>query len=470
MTAARSAIYLCRGAIAAAVIAPFWFWKGGVLELEVLQFITQYLDGRSVLQKVFDPYKNDFNTYQAREFSYFLDFLDAQVFKRLMSLDIVSFIPMTAVIASALTVAVFLLSVRKYRTLPVLTAGLLLLIYLTNYIHLVTMGVFYRATKPLLAPILMATTFYLATLLTREKPADSSSAGRARRWLPPAAVFGLFCLMSALDRQGFFYSALGFAVLTGATLLDRSRWPLALAAFAAVGCMLAYNYQIGPAIVSSINGYVPNLNYQNYKDVPPEQLHQGLKVYAHAGELLLESLSVMMGGVPRIIAGLVIAGLAVAGVLSGRSRLVAITTLVLLLVSQVAMFAMMIVRHPPLYDWIDHRYWYYPLPFQALVLALGVMLLARILSRLHGWRVVVVNLALAAIVVSNVAHWPMYRDRMLTSRWFSRIYPQTALLRSSIAQGEPDPRLIKQYREFYALCTTLLPQQVQPAPAAGREP
>jgi len=60
--------------------------------------------------------------------------------------------------------------------------------------------------------------------------------------------------------------------------------------------------------------------------------------------------------------------------------------------------------------------------------------------------------ALVAAIAGNVAHWTFYRDVQLTSRWFSRVYPQTEILKSSLAAGKPDPRLILQYREFYELC------------------
>lgn len=65
MNPGRLLVYLVRTLVGVAVIAPFWFWKGGVLEL-----------------------------------GYFLDFLDTQVFRRLMAMDLVVFIPMTAVVAS----------------------------------------------------------------------------------------------------------------------------------------------------------------------------------------------------------------------------------------------------------------------------------------------------------------------------------------------------------------------------------
>ncbi len=43
--------------------------------------------------------------------------------------------------------------------------------------------------------------------------------------------------------------------------------------------------------------------------------------------------------------------------------------------AQVLMFAGMIARHPPLWEHYDHRFWYYPLPFQALLLVILTALL-----------------------------------------------------------------------------------------------
>jgi hypothetical protein len=136
-------------AVAAAIVAPLWYWSGGLLELEATEFIEQYLDSRGVLQKVFDPQTNDLGTYQAREFSYFIDYLDAQVFGTLLGLDWPLFVPTSTVAASLLTVVVFVAAARRY-ALPALTTSLLALVYFSSYTHLVTMGMFYRSAKPAL--------------------------------------------------------------------------------------------------------------------------------------------------------------------------------------------------------------------------------------------------------------------------------------------------------------------------------
>ena len=437
----RGLLFASYSLIAAAVAAPFWFWRGGVLELEVLHFIDRYLDDRSLLHKIFDPYTNDFRTYQARELSYFIDYIDAHVFRQLLRWDVTLFIPLSAVIASALTVGIFFYAVRRYRGLTALTASLLLLVYLSNYIHLVTMGMFYRSTKPLLAPVLMGTAFYLAWIFE----------GGARRWAP-LAVFGLFSLMSLLDRQGFFYAIVGSGLVLAYALFTRKGWSIVAGAVAAVVAMTAYDVWIGPFIIERVAGYVPSLAYQ---EVPKEPLLQALP-YRQSAEILGESLTVFLGSTSKVVAIALVAAIAVAGIWragTGRApRLMLSGILAAVALSQVVMFAAMIVRHPPLYDWIDHRYWYYPLPFQALVLALLAMLLHRAIAGWTGWKLAVVHVALVAAIVGNVAHWTYYRDVQLTSRSFSRVYPQTEILKSSLAAGHPDPRLIPQYRAFYELC------------------
>ena len=78
-----TAQWLSRVALAAFalghVAGPVYFWDGGIIEAETTHFARQYLDGRPLLQKVFDPHANDIGTYQARELSYLFDFLDARV-------------------------------------------------------------------------------------------------------------------------------------------------------------------------------------------------------------------------------------------------------------------------------------------------------------------------------------------------------------------------------------------------------
>jgi hypothetical protein len=445
-------------ALAVLALAPAAFWRGGVLEEETIVFLHHYLDGRSALEKVFDPHGNDFDTYQARELSYFFDFLDAQWLRIALRQGIVLFIPPSALFASVLTGVVFIRgSGRAFPGLPGATRALTLLLLLTNYVFLTTMGLFYRATKPLLVPVLLGALFLVWD--------------RLRPTAPPAprrdftGMFALGCLMSAFDRQGFFY----VAVLTGFLALfwavRRRGAALGLGAAAATLVSAAYNYLLGPLLIHAVNGYWPRFNYQR---MPLRKLTDP-DYYAKAAELLPQYAATLFGGFPVPVFALLALGALVAWVRLRRSASSArpapgthfpwlgTTLLLLFLGSQVFMFAAMIMRYPQVYDWADHRLWYYPWPFQAL-LAFGLLIALGAIWPSTGVRgQKALHAALVLLIVANVAHWPRHREISLHSDWFPKIHDQTERLKASLETGHADPRLYGAYREFLHFASDLSP-------------
>ncbi len=436
--------------VVAAIVTPFWYWSGGLIEIEALQFIRQYLDGRTLLQKIFDPHANDFGTYQARELSYLVDAMDAQVFKRLIASDVVLFVPLSAVASVVLTAAVFVVAVKRYPGLHPLTAALLLLVYFTNYIQLVTTGMFYRATKPLLAPVLMAASFYVLALVD----AGRGTEGWLNRRRAPAAIFLLCVAMSLLDRQGFFYALIIVGVVVVHAVRARRRWDIVAAAATAVGCMAAYNLILGPWIVQRINGYSPSFEYQN---VPIGELLSSPVYARRAGELLLQASAVLLGSVPSWLAAGAIVLFTVLAVRRATDRMQVGLILSGVAAGQLGMFAAMVARHPPIYEWLDHRLWYYPVPYQAL---LFVSIVAGLNAIVVGWgrsRTLLLNIALALLVLGNVARWDDHLRAMQRSRWFPTVYLQTSLLKSSLDAGAPLGSLNEEYFGFYQFCLTLSP-------------
>ena len=428
-----------------AFVVPFWYWDGGLIEIEGTQFIRQYLDGRSgLLRIVFDPHANDLETFQARELSFLFDYLDARAFGARIALDQASFVPLSAVLAGLLTIGLCLLSLRRQPRFLQLTISCALLVYLTNYVNVVTMGMHYRSTKVLLAPVLMGTTMYVARLF----------AGRRSRWAAPV-VFVLFCVMSLLDRQGFFYALIGLGVLVVFAATTSGGWRLAAAGAAAVVFMIFYNAALGPMLVERINGYVPNAEYQR---LPLGTLLTDPAIVLKASALLLQAGAALFGGLPvSVFGGLVVVVGAWAIV---RRRRLPRTTWILtamLVLGEIALASLMIVRHPPVYDYYDHRIWYYPLPLQAMVLGI----LIAVISQLGpGWSRRQRNIALAllaAIVASNVMHWGDYRRAQLRSRWFPIVYAQTSALKESLADGRPRPSLSPEYIALYEVCLRLSP-------------
>jgi hypothetical protein len=425
-----------------AFVVPFWYWDGGLVEIEGTQFIRQYLDGRSgLLRIVFDPHANDLGTFQARELSFLFDYLDARVFGARIAWDYPSFVPFSALLSGLLTIAISLLALWRQPRLVQLTGSCVLLVYLTNYVNVVTMGMHYRSTKVLLAPVLLATTLYVARLFDGQ-----------RRRLAPGVVFILFCIMSLLDRQGFFYAVLGLGVVIVLAVTVTGQWPVALAGAAAVGFMMVYNAMLGPFLVERINGYVPNAEYQQLSF---GDLLVNPAIVLHAGELLIQAGAALFGGLPLWVFG---GALTLGGGWVVIRRRVSRTSMILaamLVLGEMVLVSLMIVRHPPVYDYYDHRIWYYPLPLQAMVLGLLIVLATEMLTR--SVRRSTVTLVLLVVVVSNVAHWNDYRRAQLRSRWFPVVHAQTSALKASLADGRRRPSLSPEYAALYEVCLRLSP-------------
>jgi hypothetical protein len=447
-------VWLLRAAVAGAILAPFWYWDGGLIETEATVFVRQYHDAGGVLRLVFDPYRNDLGTYQARELSYFFDWLDAQVFGALVSRGYRIFVPLSGVVASILTVFLFLRGARGYGHVPAVTALLLLLAYLTNYAHLVTLGMLYRSAKPLLPPLVVGGTFYL---LSRRRRASGVDA-RGERW-SSWLVFVLFGVMSWLDRQGFFLTLVGCGALlihalVGAAAEGRrwnGRWDFVIAAAGAIAVMTVYNFVALPALVAHLHGYRPSLDYQR---LPWTSLADPL-VWRHAITLVLQGGALLAGGVPvRVFAGLLGLLVVTAGLIGWRPRKQDLPWMAVAF-SQVVLFAMMIARHPPVFDYEDHRVWYYPMALQALCLTGAVVFLQLLLSKGSPARVWIVNLLLAVAVVGNVASWDDYFRLQLRSRWFPVMYEQNLALKASFADGQPRWYLDSAHQLFYRFCRSL---------------
>ena len=113
----------------------------------------------------------------------------------------------------------------------------------------------------------------------------------------------------------------------------------------------------------------------------------------------------LVGGVPPAL--LLAAAAAAAAAWAWRERrrprrvAFALAAVAAAAIAQTAMVAMMVARYPTV-TWIDHRFWYYPLPFQAL-LVVGMLWALERLTLARGSLPRVVPVLLAALVVANLA-------------------------------------------------------------------
>jgi hypothetical protein len=421
------------------VLAPAFFWGGGVIEEEAVGFLRNYWSDRTVLQRVFDPRGYDY--YQGRELSYAVDFLDAQWIRLMLERGWLVFIPPSALAASLGVVLAWAGGLpRAMPGLDRVTAWCLLLVYLTNFAVLSTMGLLYRSAKPLVPPLLLAALL----LVLREVRLPRAGPRRAFAW------FYAFCLaMSLLDRQGLFYVTCLTAALAVLWARTRRGAPLAVAGAASMATWAAYNYVVGPWIIHAVNGYWPSLRFQRIR---PSRLADP-RPWIEAWDLLRDWSSVLLGSLPLWLLALGGAALLLLHFRWRRRspdrRDVRIAALLLLgVAAQLAMVAVMVQRHGPV-TWIDHRVWYYPLPFQALLILVLAWGLERVALARGGTLPRVVPAALALVAVANVTQWPERRLVMESGPWFADVSRRFDSLERSFRAGQADPLLDGDYRRFF---------------------
>ena len=304
----------------------------------------------------------------------------------------------------------------------------------------------------MLAPVVLALLFCLYRAATgRTGPA-------ARRWWQSRALHLLLLtsLASLLDRQGFFYSLMAVGWTGLQMIRRRSDRDLFVAALAGTVVTALYNVQLAPLIVHAVNGYWPDFRYQQ---IPLIDAARSPLRFWHATVLLLESAHVLLGSAPWWAYG--VAGAALwaigrhdrggapapsASDVSTRGMVWAIASIVGF---HVLMFSLMIVRHPPVYEWRDHRLWYYPLTFQITLAFCLLAAAAHAAQRARPALTVLINALLVAAILSNVARWPDHYRMMIRSRWFPTVYYQSEILKSSLRERRLSPSLNVEFGALY---------------------
>jgi hypothetical protein len=443
----------------ALVLAPSLFWGGGVVEEEALGFLRNYWGDRTVLQRIFDPRGYDY--YQGRELSYAVDFLDAQWIRLVLDGGWLVFIPPSAVLASLAVVVAW--GIGLPRAMPGLdraTTWCLLLVYLSNFAVLSTMGLLYRSAKPLVPPLLLAVLLFVI----RELRSPRAGARRGFGW-----VYAPCLAMSLLDRQGLFYVVCLTAVLAAGWARTRRGAPLAVAGAAAAATWALYNYLLGPWIIHAANGYWPEFRFQRLR---PGWLMRP-QPWLSAGELLHDWTTVLLGSFPLWLPAAAAATLYVLHLKwrrrgPDRSDACVVALLLLGVAAQVAMVNVMVQRHDPV-TWVDHRAWYYPLPFQALVILALAWGLERAARARGGTLPRVVPAILALVALANVTQWPERRVTMESGPWFADVSRRSESLERSFREGQADPLLDGDYRRFFFESLLLFPRLAARAGARVEE-
>ncbi len=247
------------------------YHDGGALHPESSLFFTAYLDGRSLLQKVFDPQRNDWGCYQARELSYFFDFLDAHVVAFLLKKQIIWFHSFTSLIFCGIMVFIQQYFTRKF--FPAVPGTLVTVLSLFFVLAAPVSGLDYFRSAKYLSALGIWGAFF--------------SGYAVFRWntLRSRLCFLLSLLLMTLsDRQGFFFTAV-FSGTVAVVMLYQSLKNAPVASFrmkfvtlAPLGVLIfgiLNNLYITPLLVRSVNGYAPDFAFQREISVKMEHLLQG---------------------------------------------------------------------------------------------------------------------------------------------------------------------------------------------------
>jgi hypothetical protein len=416
----------------AALIGPFLYWDGGLLEAESTDFLVNYTGDRPFAARIFDPSRNDFDAYQARELSYVIDAFDAMIgIAVIRTTGAAVFVPASAVIATVLILWALVRGMRT--TMPHIdrwTAIALTACLVTSFPFISTMGTWYRSSKPMLAAVLLWLLFHLR-----------------REGGPRANVTALLLgVAGLLDRQGFYLAVVAWCLAAGFTLLTSRRRDLVVGIGATIAVLVLYNLAIAPLLIESLNGYAPNFDYQSRA----MQLSWMVEPLKQSVAWLALDAAELLGG-NRVLALLAVATLI--GVAVRRAQWPRTTVFLIsgAAVSLVVMHALMIRQHPPVYENLDHRFWYYPLPLTALITFFLAMTIDAVSPRLAPGARHAVTAALALAVVGNLATLRGDKRLIVDGIYFHDVYQSSERLKASIRSGTPDPEMEARYRRVFDL-------------------
>lgn len=423
--------------IAIAVHAVFFWGARGFIDKEGVVFVSNYLAERGPGERIFDPLRNDFGTYQARELSYAFDSLNAHALAWAYSLGWFVLTPLTGVLGLAAAMLWYGRGARRWPGLDRTTIALLLSWFLSTIVVQSSVAIFYRSAKILLLVFLIGFLFHVCRLLGQRTAVT--------RWTL-AGLFVVAVTMGLADRQGFFFLAwfAGVAaiwyVLSPAAVRPGAGvvLPVALTIAAAVGAVEVYNIALAPALIQFLNGYRPDFAYQHLEI----GAHIGTAEFWRQGwQMMLRQAAFSTGGVA--VAAIAAAGFVTIAWLRSPSRRVAVRdvlTGIAGFAGLVLLASLMILRHPYVAIIPDHAYWYNFLPVHGVFLFGATAWLAG-LSLPDGWRRGV-WVALGLFIVLNVAQIRSHRHAMLASPYIASEYEKTREMIDGVARmraGDEEP-------------------------------
>ena len=231
--------------------------RGADSHVEANCFLILYNFTSNWFKTIFDPLRTDWNLYQARELSYFIDFLDARFIGWCIKHKMAHFYSLSAIL-SAIGVLViqqwgFARGFPKINCWCTLALSLLWQWTPCNFIHH-----FFRCGKPVTSLLITMLLFSFRVIWKNGKNEKTAQV----------LFFTAVVLLPFFDRQGIFLLAAAtvfFALLRSVASDGYQRSFLKIAAIAgaaSIAVQTLFNVFITPATVNALNGYTPSFEYQ----------------------------------------------------------------------------------------------------------------------------------------------------------------------------------------------------------------
>ncbi len=240
---------------------------GAYLHGESAAFLFNYWRDRPLAAKIFDPVPNDWGLYQARELSYFIDYLDAGFIRWSIAHGVPHFYSFSTILVALLTVGIFQIAgTRLFKNIG--TGSFLTVNCLLMTLPAIFWGnLFFRSSKPGCALMLVIIGFCLYDFFGKYQ--NKHCGNHLNRLIITIASAEM--VMMLLDRQGMFWVAtitVGLGLVSvGMVWMNTWRGAIPMKKLL-IGSMLVlalgtiYNLYIAPYLIYCLNGYYPECNYQ----------------------------------------------------------------------------------------------------------------------------------------------------------------------------------------------------------------
>jgi len=237
-------------------------------------FLMHYNSDAPLVNLIFDPLRTDWASFQARELSYLLDYLDAKFIFHSIHFHHAHFYSLSALIL--LMLSSVLIHKKLKKLYPEADARIIFLIPLMYVTAFAEQTGFFRSAKPAVALLLLWVFFTVAEMIKMPEKFKSFKA-----YIPMMIPL---LLLPFFDRIGFFITA---ACAAGSAVMmlffacnytfglketsDSFKKPFlifSLAALVSVIISLIYNFMLAPWIVQKLNHYTISYEYQTFTTNP----------------------------------------------------------------------------------------------------------------------------------------------------------------------------------------------------------